>query len=218
MHITGFFRATKLNFVKKQHEHGDVYTFYFSPSKPLKHIAGQHGLFVLSGLKGVHIFSLSSAPEEPHVAFTTHVRKGSSYKQRLNALKPGDHLTLWGPVLDFILRKNVAGYVFLAQGIGITPFRSMLVHANKAKLPIKTVLIHADNTTHTFRDLTEKLATDTYYVSGREAFEQAIVDSLGAEALYYLSGSPKFIRATKRTLKLRGIKRSCIKTDSFLGY
>lgn len=218
MHIAGFFRPTRLTFVDKKHEHGDIYTFRFSPARPIKHIAGQHGIFVLPKLGGIHIFSLSSAPEEQYVAISTHVRKESRYKQRLDALKSGDHLTLWGPVLDFIFRENATDYTFLAQGIGITPFRSLLVHADSVKLPISITLIHVEGEPHTFRELTERLATHTYYPTDPEGFTQSIKDTLNSKAVYYLSGSPRFVRATKKTLRSLGLKQSRVKSDSFLGY
>jgi ferredoxin-NADP reductase len=218
MHISGFFRATKLTFVKKAHEQGDIYTFFFQPKKKLNHIAGQHGLFVLPRFGGVHIFSLSSAPEEQYVAFSTHVRKESAYKQRLNNLRRGDQITLWGPVLNFIYKQQETRYIFLAQGIGITPFRSLLVHADRVKLPVSTTLIHVESDNHTFRALTEKLADKAYYPTDPEEFARIVTRTLANNASYYLSGSPRFIRASKKTLRSLGLRRSQMKSDSFLGY
>jgi ferredoxin-NADP reductase len=218
MRIGGFFRLTRLALVNKKQEHGDIYTFRFTPKRPIKHIAGQHGLFILPRLGGIHIFSLSSAPEEQYISISTHVRKESAYKQRLNSLKSGEHIILWGPVLDFIFRDNATDYIFLAQGIGITPFRSLLVHADSAKLPISTTLIHVEGGEHTFQELTSGLATHAYYPSDPEGFTQNIQDTLNNNALYYLSGSPRFVRATKKTLRSLGLKRSQMKSDSFLGY
>lgn len=218
MHIAGFFRATKLKFIKKQHEGGDTYTFFFTPSRPLKHIAGQHGVFFLPGLRGVHIFSLSSAPEEQYATFSTHVRKGSRYKQHLDALQPGESMRMLGPVLDFTFKKDAKDYIFLAQGIGITPFRSMLVHANSVKLPIATTLIHVDSTAHTFQEQTQALASQSYYPTNPEEFTKYIKEALNTGALYYLSGAPKFVRTTKQTLRSLGVEKSRIRSDTFLGY
>jgi ferredoxin-NADP reductase len=218
MHVAGFFRLTKLTFIKKQHEGGDIFTFFFTPTRPLKHIAGQHGVFFLPGLRGVHIFSLSSAPDEQYVTFSTHVRKGSTYKQRLDALQPGDVLRFLGPVLDFTLKEDTSNYVFLAQGIGITPFRSMLVHAQSSALPIATTLIHVESAAHTFQEETQSLATHAYYPSNPEEFTQKVKETLNTNASYYLSGAPKFVRATKRTLRTLGVNMSRIRSDTFLGY
>lgn len=218
MNITGFFRKTQVTFVKKQHENGDVYSFYFSAKKPLKHIAGQHALFMFPGLKGVHIFSLASAPEEEHIRISTHVRKESTYKQRLNSLQPGDTMTLFGPVLDFVLDSDMHAAVFLAQGIGITPFRSMLVHADIAKLSIDTTLIHVDSDGHVFKDQTKALATTAFYPTDTQTFVETVKQTVNADATYYLSGSPRFVKATKRTLKEIGGTGIRIKTDRFIGY
>lgn len=218
MHLAGFFRSTKLTFIKKQHEGGDIFTFFFTPGRPLKHIAGQHGVFFLPGFRGVHIFSLSSAPDEQYVTFSTHIRKGSKYKQHLDAMQPGDTMRMLGPVLDFTLKEDTSEYIFLAQGIGVTPFRSMLVHARIANLPITTTLIHVESVTHTFQGETRTLATYAHYPSNPDEFTQKVKETIDTNALYYLSGAPKFVKATKQTLKSLGVDTSHVRSDTFLGY
>lgn len=216
--FTAFFRKTTLTFVKKVHESGDIYSFYFKADKPLKHTAGQHGLFVLPKLRGVHIFSLASAPTEEHIIVGTHVREESEYKQRLAALEPGDKMHLVGPVLDFVLPKEPQSVVFLAQGIGITPIRSMLIENDRQ---LDTTLIHVDSNDHTYKSVTEPLATQTFYVNTPEAFTEATVLTIAAkknDAHYYISGSPRFVAATKETLVKNTIDPKNIKTDGFLGY
>lgn len=207
----------RLTFVKKQPETDDIFTFYFSTPHTVKHIAGQHGLFVLPGLYRPHPFTLSSAPEEEYVTFSTHTGTGSRYKQRLMQLQTGDSMYMVGPLLKFTLAPTVSSYVFLAQGIGITPFRSMLVHAHTRKLPITTTLIHVDNKGHTFKDLTERYATHAYYPTTPDTF-RALVHTQDAAQTFYLSGSPGFVRATKKLLRDRGVEKHHIRTDSFLGY
>ena len=218
MHIVGFLRVTKLRFVKKEHEGTDTYSFFFSPSRPLKHIAGQHGLFILPRLKGLRIFSLSSAPSEEYVRITTRIRKESSYKQHLYSLKAGDEITLCGPVLDFIFTNKDSHYVFLAQGIGITPFRSLLVEASIKKLNVTCDLIHVDGGAHMFRNETESLANWSLYPTNPLEFTDAVNKTVTPKAVYYISGSPKFVQATKQTLRTLGVKSNHVKSDSFFGY
>jgi ferredoxin-NADP reductase len=216
--LTDFFHTTRLTFVKKDHESGDIWTYYFTPNHAIKHTAGQHGLFILSKFKGLHIFSLASAPEEEYVAIGTHARAESAYKQRLEALQPGDTMTMIGPVLNFVLPKQPRPVVFLAQGIGITPFRSMLIY-NASSLD--TTLIHVDNPEHTYRYTTEALSTQSFYVHSPQEFTEALELTIAAKAnaaLYYISGSPRFVAATKETLLKNGINTKNIKKDSFLGY
>lgn len=206
-----------LSFIEKIHEGGDVYTFRFMKPAHFRHKAGQHGLFVLPGFYVPHPFSLSSAPEEPFISFTTHAREGSVYKRRLMNFEAGDKLLFVGPILNFTFHKGYEEYVFLAQGIGITPFRSMLVHAHETKKPVKTTLIHVDGGSHTFKELTSQCATVAFYPTNPEGFRQQV--ALEAKSkVFYISGSPKFVKATRKVLRENGASRRNIRTDSFLGY
>lgn len=207
----------KLALVKAQQEHDDIYTFYFTTPKRLKRKAGQHGLFVLPGLYRPHPFTISSSPEEEFITISTHVDTGSRYKKRLTNMKKGDSMIFFGPLLWFTFRKNIDKYVFLAQGIGITPFRSMLVHANHKSLPFKTTLIHVDSKTHTFKKLTEQYATNAYYPANPDEFRE-YVEKQDTNQTFYLSGSPRFVKATIELLLKLGVEKRNIKTDSFLGY
>lgn len=217
--LSGFFRLTTVSFVKKKREHGDTYTFYFR-ARRLQHIAGQHGMFAIPrlGVFGIRLFSLSSAPEEEFVTISTHVGSNSHYKRYLMNMKKGQKIVLLGPVLFFFLRPHVTHYVFLAQGIGITPFRSLLKHIDEQKSDVRTTLVHVGKD-HTFRDLTEKVATESHYVAAPEAFTATVLAlPRRDDQRYYISGSPKFVSTTKKTLRSHGIKRSQITSDNFFGY
>ena len=209
--------VNKLKFVKKQLETGDIYTFYFSLPKNLNHKAGQHGLFILPGLYRPHPFTLSSSPDEEFVTVSTHVNTGSRYKQKLMSMKDGDSIFMLGPILNFTFDKLATKYVLLSQGIGITPFRSMLVHAHAKAMPVTTTLIHVDSNEHAFRQLTEQYATTAFYPAGVEEF-QAQVKAQDIDQLFYISGSPRFVSATRELLLKQNVKAHNIRTDSFLGY
>jgi len=219
--IRQFFKVTKISFVEKTNEHNDVHTFAFASEKKLHHIAGQHGIFILPKFKGIHIFSLASAPEEKNILIGTHAREGSHYKTTLSALKSGDTMTLVGPVMNFILDKRIKNVVFLAQGIGITPFRSILMHKKLTGLSVNCTLIHVDSQEHTYREISENIADITYYPVNPEEFTQnvtSVVSQQDAGTAYYVSGSPRFVKATKQTLQNLGVAKRSIKKDGFLGY
>lgn len=219
MNILGFFRLTRLKFVKKAPLNGDIYSFYFEPVRKLKHRAGEHGVFFLPGFRGAHIFSLASSPDEEYVMIATHARKESKYKQRLMNLKAGESMWVLGPILNFTFKKRVKNYVYLAQGIGITPFRSMLVYAHDHSLPVHATLVHVDNGEHTFKEETTSLASLAHFPTSPEAFTTQVVDTAkDSAAWFYLSGSPRFVFATRRTLLQHGVKWWRIKLDTFLGY
>jgi ferredoxin-NADP reductase len=204
----------KLIFHKKQNEKTDIFTFYFKHSKGLKFKAGQHGLFILPGLYRPYPFSISSSPDEDYVTISTHVGSNSRYKNRLLQLEENDTMLFVGPLFNFTFQKNIKEYVFLAQGVGITPFRSMLTYAKDRALQIDTTLIHVESSEHLFKSLTSSVATTAIYPTSPEEFKAAVVLQDPSKA-FYISGSPKFISATKKVLSEHGVLKRNIKTDPF---
>lgn len=149
----------------------------------------------------------------------THARKESKYKQRLMNLKAGESMWVLGPILNFTFKKKVKKYVYVAQGIGITPFRSMLVYARDNSLPIHSTLVHVDNGGHTFKTETAPLASPAYFPTSPDEFTTQVIETAkDPEAWFYLSGSPRFVFATRRTLMNHGVQWWRIKLDTFLGY
>jgi ferredoxin-NADP reductase len=71
-------------------------------------------------------FSIVAAPSENVLTFATRLRD-TAFKRVLSDLAPGTDLLLDGPFGSFTLHKNrTKPAVFLAGGIGITPFMSMI--------------------------------------------------------------------------------------------
>jgi ferredoxin-NADP reductase len=211
---------TPMAFIRKQRLTGDVYAFHFKPARPLPHTAGQHGFLQVPGYWLPKPFSLASAPEDDEVVIATHVHANSPYKQALAALQPGAMVHVRGPVFSFVLRPADTDVVFLAQGIGITPYRSLLRHIAVAAPAVRAKLIHVDSGSHVFKDETMQLASAALYPDGKEAFAAAVRATVAAQpgARYYISGSVAFIAATTQQLRQQGIVARQIKRDWFLGY
>lgn len=220
IHLFAFFRRTTLTFVEKVHEKGDVYTFSFTPETPIRHIAGQHSLFVLTHPLDARPFSLASSPDESVVKVGTHTGSGSRYKKQLMRLVPGDTIQMFGPYLNFIPPADSLPIVMLAQGIGITPFRSLLLWLTAHEPNRATHLIHVESEPHTYRSETETVATSARYVTNPEAFSHAMLEAATKhpDAWFYISGSPRFVRSITGQLKKVGISTKRIKKDGFLGY
>jgi glycine betaine catabolism B len=70
-------------------------------------------------------FSLSSSPSEPDVAAVTVKMTGSPYKQALRSLRVGEPVVALGPIGD-LLYDPLRDSLFIAGGIGVTPFRGMI--------------------------------------------------------------------------------------------
>ena len=137
----GLLHTHSLTFDGRDAEDGDVWSFRFHTNAPLRWRAGQHGLLRLSGL-AVKPFTLASAPEEDSILIGTSLRSNSTYKQKLAALDEGDRVVFHGPLARFTLDGAGADVVMLAQGIGITPFRSMLRHLALGGDAVSATLIH----------------------------------------------------------------------------
>jgi ferredoxin-NADP reductase len=135
---------------RKIHEGGNVWSFILEPSNPLSWSAGQ---FIRVELPHDHPddegtrrpFTITSAPHEHIVQIATRITQ-SSFKQALAALPLGGRLNLLdNPAGDFLWPAVPTRPILLAaQGIGITPFISMLRDRAHRGQPLATTLIHTN--------------------------------------------------------------------------
>jgi ferredoxin-NADP reductase len=77
-------------------------------------------------------FSISSAPREGVITITTRLRD-TAFKRALQAVPLGTIVKVEGPFGDLRLHHALRPAVLLAGGIGITPFRSILVETLGAR-------------------------------------------------------------------------------------
>ncbi|HYM09410.1 MAG TPA: FAD-dependent oxidoreductase, partial [Bryobacterales bacterium] len=89
-------------------------------------------------------FSLASAPHDPDLLVATRLRD-TAFKRVLPTLPLGTQVKIEGPFGNLTLHNNVARpAVILAGGIGITPFRSMVVRAAQEKLAHRIFLFYSN--------------------------------------------------------------------------
>lgn len=109
----------------------DVYDFLFKPDHKLIFKPGQYMELVLghntqdaNSIK--RYFSIASSPTEEYIRIGIKFHPNpSDFQQFLLSLRAGDKVVASKPAGDFVLRRKKKS-VFIAGGIGITPFRSML--------------------------------------------------------------------------------------------
>jgi len=124
----------ELKLVDKKLEATDTYSFFWEPERRVTYLPGQYFYFTLPKMgkpdyRGpTRDFTLSSSPTEGNLLrFTTRIRDESEFKQTLIRLKIGSFIEAEGPNGTFIVDEKEPGpHVFIAGGIGITPFRSMI--------------------------------------------------------------------------------------------
>jgi len=144
----------KVIFDHSESDSENISTFFFKPEKAVDYTAGQYVELTLQHVNPDHRgqkrwFTLSSSPSEELISITTKINpeKSSSFKQALRKLLPGQELVISEPMGDFVLPKLIqTPLLFVAGGIGITPYHSMLswLSSTLEKRPIK--LIYAVNT------------------------------------------------------------------------
>lgn len=135
---------TQLTFLSQKYETDNIYTFVFDTGG-LTWRAGQYLALVIPEVSTVlekyeHWFSISSAPSQKQIHIT--VRKSSSpFKEALFNFQAGDSIVAHTIDGDFAWPEKEKP-VFIAGGIGITPFISMLRQRRFENLPINADLYY----------------------------------------------------------------------------
>lgn len=187
-----------------------------------------------------HHISIVNSPNEPGVlALTTRLRlKESLFKRTLNEMKTGDEVEIGKIEGSFVLPDDTdKPIVFIALGIGITPYRSMLRYAFEENKPYKFTLIYSDNEIESmaFLDEVKQMEKDhpdnfkliqvvtkdeNWQGENRHVDTNFLKDYFDdiKEPLYYISGPPKAVFAVRDNFKEAGIPEDQIKADDFYGY
>jgi ferredoxin-NADP reductase len=112
-----------------------------------------------------HITVVTSPNEKGVLGFATRMRD-SAFKRSLGELPVGAEVDVESPKGNFVLPENTSRpLVFVAGGIGITVFRSMLRYIQEERLPYRVTLIYSN------RD-----RESTAFLDELREFEQALPD------------------------------------------
>jgi len=207
-----------LTLVSSQAIGGDVTLFSFSHKRRFGFRAGQHGLLIIPR-GGMKPFSIASSPAEETIMIGTRLSSGSKFKLALAALKPGDRVRFLAPLMNFTTAGTGRELVFLAQGVGITPIRSILLDITDRGLGKKTTIVHVGHD-HAFRAETQRLADKAVYPSTSGSFRTAVLTATedSPSATFMISGAPAFVKSTAKLLRDRKVAAGQIKSDTMLGY
>ena len=221
----------KLKLIDKKSESFDAATFVFEPEAEVSWQPGQFFHYVLNHEaddRGVERwFTISNAPYEKNITITTRIfpEKGSSFKKALNDLAIGSFIEGDGPKGKFILEDNKDFNVLVAGGIGITPYRSMIMEAAHHKNNIKGVLLYANRDGQFYyKDELNKAVsgisslTIDYLTSN--ITKDDLLDCIPGDIkpYYYLSGPEPMVEYYEKMLLSMGFADEQIKRDFFPGY
>lgn len=184
-------------------------------------------------------FSISSAPREEDITITTRLRD-TAFKRVLQAMPLGTLVKMEGPFGDLRLHHAERPAVLLAGGIGITPFRSILVEAiGDGAMPYPVVLFHANRRpgdaafADEFRSLARRDPRLTFVpimtaTPGSEHWngERGHIDAAMLrrhldgliDPIYYIAGPPGMVQALRAMLIASGVDEDDVRTEEFTGY
>jgi ferredoxin-NADP reductase len=219
----------------------DTYDFVFRPAGKPAFEAGQYLEWTLPVTQpdargNRRYFTVASAPTEGPVRLGVKFYPApSAFKRALRAMAPGDTIHAAQVAGSFTLPSDRgAKLAFLAGGIGITPFRSMLQYlVDRGERRAITVLYAADSARDiAYRDVLEAarrtLGIETVYALATGAGPGAAKGRIDAdlvrraipdyrERTFYISGPQAMVTALRRMLRGMGVRRSRIKVDFFPG-
>jgi ferredoxin-NADP reductase len=224
----------KAELIKKNNESKDIVSFIFKTATVLKWKAGQYIYYKLPHKdpdnRGIiRHFTISSAPYEENIRLTTKFTKdrGSSFKEALLGLRPGDKIEVFAQEGNLIIEDPGSKYIFIAGGIGITPYRAILLDlAHKRKINDIVLFYGTDRDNIAFKDLLEEVSSKNRglsieYVFSPERIDYKLLENKVKDLqdrLLFISGPMMMIKKIRDSLIKGGIEEQKIKADYFSGY
>lgn len=234
----------KLFLMRIEQTAAGCYDFVFVPDRKPPFRAGQYLDWTLDvpspdSRGNRRPFTIASAPTEPKIRLgVKFYQHPSAFKQALLKMQPGDVIFASQLAGEFTLPVDrEEKLAFIAGGIGITPFRSMVQELVNCREKRPIVMLyganHADELAYVdlFDEAAVKLGLKTVYaVAEGEAPGRAVVSGFIDEALirreipdflertFYISGPRAMVLRFRRALAELGVARSRIKVDFFPGF
>lgn len=176
-----------------------------------------------------HWFTISASPTEKLWSNTTKFAgkdKSSTFKKTLFALKPGAKVDAAEPMGDFVLPKDKSiPLVFVAGGIGITPFRSIikwLIDTGENR-DIELIYAVGEPKDAVFVDLFEQYGVNPKLVISSEG-EKLTAEKILAltpgwkNKRIYVSGPEPMVETLTKDLEKLGVPKNDLVSDYFPGY
>jgi ferredoxin-NADP reductase len=220
--------------------------YYFERPRDFEFKAGQFANLTLldaiaSDLEGnTRSLSIASAPHEKDLMVAMRNRD-TGFKRAIHALPIGSTVLLQGPFGNFTLHRDTARpAVFLAGGIGITPFRSMVWQAVTMRSPHQVFLFYANRRPEEaafleeLRDLEQfnprykLIPTITHpsevtpdWPGERGYFTEKMLKKWLPDLrvpIFYLAGPAGGVTSMRLTLNAAGVSDDDVRAEEFPGY
>ncbi len=222
----------------------DIFEFTFTGGEGLKFKPGQYMEWTLGHPKtdsrgNRRYFTLASSPTENSIRLgVKFYERSSSFKRALLNLAKGDSIVATGLAGDFTLPNNKnEKLVWIAGGIGITPFRSMAQYLADKGERRDIILIYSNRSVEeivyqdVFDEAEKRIGLKTIYTLTQNApvswkGERGRVNAAmiarnipdWRERTFYVSGTHAMVKEGEEILKNMGVRPKRIKTDFFPGF
>ena len=222
----------------------DVVEFVFTSPRRLAFAPGQYMEWTLAHThpdsRSVRrYFTIASSPTDSDLRLgVKFYAPASTFKEKLFSMQPGEQIVASQLSGDFTLpRDPERKLVFIAGGIGITPFRSMIqylldtggkrpitiLYANKtpADAVYRELLERAEHelgvkVVHAFNDTNTPLPKGSVRMITPEVIAREIPDY--QDCTFYISGPQGMVTSFKDMLLTMGVGRMSLRTDYFPGF
>lgn len=209
----------------------------FPPFKPGQYVAlAAYGADGKLGRK--HYFSIAGSPND-RARMRFGIRILGFFTQSIARMKTGDRLAVFGPYGDFTFEpETMRRVVFIAGGVGITPFLSAMRYATENRLPNDLTLIYSNKSkaSAAFYDEIRAMEQENPHVKAfflmseeKQTPEEAThlfgrldetklrhcTQNALADTYFFVCGPPPFMKAATKLLRHCGVSPYFIRKEQF---
>lgn len=233
----------KAKIIEKKEIAKGTYLFAFQLSENIGFKSGQFFFLTLNDLpyqdlrgNKRHFTILNSPTEQNVIKMATRIRE-SGFKKWLIEIPMGTEVEV-GPISgDFVLPQDPnLPLVFIAGGIGITPFISMLSYIQAKKLSYKIILIYSnrDKASAPFFNELENISKenqnlkliftmtqDDSWRGEKRKIDKNLINDYTKDLnnhIFLVSGPPVFVESISVALDELRVGKDKIKLENFSGY
>ncbi len=227
-------------FIRREQLTEDAYSHYFEKPSGFQFVPGQYNRWRIETVNpdergSSRPFTIAVSPLDNYLVITTK-RGVTSFKKKLFELKEGEQINFFGPLGTFVLNeRDLKPKVFLAGGIGITPYYSMLTYAFEKKLKNNITLlasfsnksetIYFDELTKVSKDLPNIKIIYTLTKEELPGFENGRINEEVirkyadvSSSVFYIVGPPAMVSSMEELVANMGVSEERINIENFTGY
>ncbi|OGY59227.1 MAG: hypothetical protein A3H06_02285 [Candidatus Colwellbacteria bacterium RIFCSPLOWO2_12_FULL_44_13] len=232
-YVTSVRKKFSMSLVERKEISKNVHEFIFNPDGRFSFKSGQYLEWTLPHKRpdvrgNRRYFTIASSPTEGTIKLGVKFNNPpSSFKKHLLEMERGSSIFAGQLGGDFVLpRDKSKKLVFLAGGIGVTPFRSMVKYLLDKEEKRDITLFYAAKSEEEvaykelFSEAKDKIGLKVRYIVGqvvtKEFIEREVKDF--KNHVYYISGPEAMVTAFKKMLSAIGVPKLKIITDYFPGF